>query len=400
MVYFLGSHRITGNNNENVNDDMRVLPFWKRFIAERYMAIPDSVSLAETSEDTLFATVAWLLATQDLTFVSVWSPTFLLTLIDQVEQHKDELIRVLEKGHWLDRAKSLNRIPCPKSDRAVVYLKCAAYVKTPVFLNTIWPQLRLISCWDTSSSSTWANEVRSLFPNACVQGKGLWATEGAVTFPLNGQYPLAINSHFYEFINLDSDSIIPSWELKKGMAVSPLLTTGSGLFRYNLKDQLVVDDFINQCPCLTFQGRVDGVDMVGEKISTLAAQEIIKKLSDDYQIKAVSILAIPADLLKAKGLSSKSKYILLCEATQASLIDHKRIAKVFELLLQRNFHYQLARDLHQLDEAVVALVHDARSVYEDRCKNRGMAIGNIKYEPLIEWNTPVPQVLTECLQEQ
>ena len=171
---------------------------------------------------------------------------------------------------------------------------------TPAFTKAIWPNLALISSWDTSSSKGWAEKLHAIFPHSGFQGKGLFATEGVVTFPMGDEYPLAFTSHFYEFEDLDTNEILCSWELKKDMRVRPIITTGNGLLRYQTKDMLLVTDFINQCPCLRFISRIDGVDMVGEKLSPDAAVKLIDHFSGNMGLSPVTLIAIPQSDLRAK----------------------------------------------------------------------------------------------------
>ncbi|MEK5768551.1 GH3 auxin-responsive promoter family protein, partial [Acinetobacter schindleri] len=93
------------------------------------------------------------------------------------------------------------------------------------------------SSWDTAGSKAWAEKLKEKLANVQFEGKGLWATEGVVTIPYNDQYPLAYQSHFYEFEYLEGEKqgqIVPSWQLKQGDVVSPLITSGNGLLRYCL----------------------------------------------------------------------------------------------------------------------------------------------------------------------
>jgi hypothetical protein len=298
---------LRGDVDENVNDDLKVLPWWKRWIAAQYMAVPDSVAQSDSSEDTIFATLAWLITRRDLSFLSVWSPTFALSLIEQLVAHKDELIQVLKSGHWLERSGSLSSTPCPRCPESASLLSAMNNAINAAELEQLWPHLALISCWDTASSNVWANKLQDKFPNARLQGKGLWATEGAVTIPFAGKYPLTVNSHYYEFLDVNSNIVVPSWLLEKGMEVSPILTTGTGFLRYKLNDKLLVSDFFNQSPCFEFKGRMDGTDLAGEKISCDMAQSIIDTFREKYRVNPVSLLAIPGST--ETNPNNKGQYI-------------------------------------------------------------------------------------------
>src|SRR5690606_26604103 len=84
----------------SVNDDLQLLPWWKRLFMRHTMAVPEQVSLAPSSELSLFASLCYLCASRDLTLMSVWSPTFLLSLLEQLGRQRDAVAQVLEQGQW------------------------------------------------------------------------------------------------------------------------------------------------------------------------------------------------------------------------------------------------------------------------------------------------------------
>jgi len=375
--------------DENINDDLKMLPWWKRAVAARYMAVPESVASAETSDDTLFASVAWLVARRDLSFLSIWSPTFALSLIEFISVNKLELVKVLRTGDWHDRKNALYQTACPRSLDSATIIEQATDVFDPEFLHVLWPKLKLISCWDTASNKIWANKLRQLFPHAKIQGKGLWATEAAVTIPFENKFPLAVTSHFYEFQDLDSGLLLPSWQLEEGMEVSPVVTTGAGFLRYKINDKLSVTGFYNDTPCFEFLGRLDGTDLAGEKISVEFAQQIIELFGSTYSVRPVALLAIPGDILDNGGAASKGGYMLLCEPKDDQSANDVNLNSILEQQLLEHFHYRLARELKQLVIAKVLVSINAMDIYHHRCKAKGMALGNIKIEPLVLWDTDI-----------
>ena len=367
------------NDDSNTNDDMEVLPWWKKIFTSLTMAVPQSISFAETSEGSMMATLAYIAARSDLDLIFVWSPTFALNMFEQMSNHRYELVEILGKGDWCKWRKELSFIPCPRSERATVILKDWDGALTSDFFERLWPGMALISSWATSTSKLWADELMKLFPKATLMGKGLWATEGVVTFCFEGKYPLAVTSHFYEFMDIDSGEIFPAWKLEKGQMLKPLLTTGSGLFRYTLNDKIKVTDFIGNCPCFEFLGRLEGADMVGEKMSGEIAQEIINTVNREFKVNALTIFAVAGE--KLSGL--KSRYIILCEK-ESSHPATEDVKKLAESILLESFHYKLARDINQLGSAE-ALFHPlARRMYQKRSEIKGMILGNLKLEPLVQ----------------
>ncbi|QIO06315.1 GH3 family domain-containing protein [Acinetobacter shaoyimingii] len=354
--------------SDNLNDDSALLSFTKRFLTKITQAAPADIALAESAEDAMFATVVYLVADENLGMISVWSPTFALQLFEIIQENQQEIAKVLKHGKW--SRPSLNFLKVPKSAKQSKKLLELDLNHANAW-KKLWPKLELISSWDTASARHWALNLREKIANVSFEGKGLWATEGVVTIPLNGHYPLTYQSHFYEFLNLADQSIVPSWELKVGQIVSPILTTGSGLTRYVIDDELEVTAFYHQIPCFKFLGRKMTVDLVGEKIDQTVAQHILAQLKSE-QYLPISLLGVELNQEK------KPHYVLLSEgeAELAPTPEH------IDALLKQNFHYELARNLGQLDEPSILHVEDAWDYYKKLAMHNGMIEGNIKPEPL------------------
>ena len=167
-------------------------------------------------------TLRHLAAARDLELISVWSPTFLLRLLDDLDD--------------------------------------------PVKL---WPRLKLVSCWASAASKPFAMELAARLPHATLQPKGLLSTECVVTTPLG----ITPHGHF-EF----EPSVTPSVSEGPGRAgrrathatrpladargdtvVEIIATTASGLYRYRTGDLLRDGEFAGR------RGIVS--DLVGEKLT-------------------------------------------------------------------------------------------------------------------------------------
>lgn len=376
----------------DLNDDMQLLSWGKRLLAYLTQAAPQEIALAETSEDSLFATIAWLASDSSLGFISVWSPTFGLGLLEQMASWREELATALSRGDWGARTARMAGQPCPTSPRAARMLRGWDGQMDPAFFQQLWPRLNVVSAWDTAAAAPWARQLQALLPQAGFQGKGLWATEGVVTFPFQGRYPLAYMSHVYEFIDAHDGRVLPPWELREGQDVIPLLTTGSGLARYQMSDVLRVDAPLGQVPCFTFLGRNDGVDLVGEKTSATTAQAVL----DGLQLQG----ALPVTLLaldEARGRTPGYALLVECAADAPRGALQRDLADQVEKALQGHFHYKLARDLGQLQPAACVALPRMRDLYLAQCRERGMIEGNIKIEPLRHWSGAAPAPLRQAL---
>jgi hypothetical protein len=332
------------------NDDLKFLNPLLQILMRPVMAVPSSVQHAPTVRESTKLTLKHLLNRRDLAFISVWSPTFLLTLLKELETWRGELAQDKEMN---SRTSGLLR-----SVRDLTEL-----------IPDLWPGLSLISAWESAESAPWAEEVKKLFPHVPFQGKGLFATEGVVTIPFQGHFPLAYQSHFYEFRR--GGEIIPSWELRLGDEVSPVLTTASGLIRYELSDKLEVNEVMDGVPCLTFLGRSGGVDMVGEKMDRDLVRVYFEELRTSHPtLQPMTLMALE---------SRDPGYVL---------VHQGQVSGEIEAPLMRIHHYKLARELGQLAPLKTLEVSDPHVFWRQLAKNRGMIEGDQKADLLVkvkEW---------------
>lgn len=352
----------------NINDDLQLMPWWKRFFLGQTMAVSSEISKAESSFLSQLATAAFLAACEDLTLISVWSPTFFLEMLNFMEKHNDELVSILETGRWTHRELSFMEAPFNPEQARI--LKEENFVR-------LWSKLTLMSSWDSSTSFKYAKKLQNKFPKVSFQGKGLWATEGVVTFPFQDKFPMAYQSHFYEFLDLEDNKIYNSWELSKGQEVSPLMTTGNGIQRYRMYDRLKVTDFLGGVPCFLFMGREHGVDMVGEKLSPHFVTPIIHNLEKEFDIHSVCLAAVT---------EGEVPFYLYIAEGQTGRVDHKILAEKIDKSLCQSFHYNLARDLGQLKPVEVLVSPDSFNRYRNACVKKGMVAGNLKIESLVKLN--------------
>ncbi len=356
------------------NDDLSYFPKIHRWLIGNCLCVPSSVTLAKTVEASRLATCVYLVAARNLTFIFIWGPTFFLELIEFMMDRKESIVSMLEKGSWEDFGPDLEVIKPIKDKESARLLKGFQKNLNSEDLMKLWPRLSLISCWDTGTSLIYAKKLQELFPNAHIQGKGLFATEGVVTIPFKGDYTLAYRSHFYEFLSLETNEVIPSWELKVGMRVSPLISAGNGLLRYHLKDELRVEKGVSSPLSLVFQGRVEGLDLVGEKMGEDVAKGLLDSLRDDGKS--------PVSLLGVLNGEKRPFYLALFQGEEIEEEQIRSLEQKGEEVLLNHFHYKLARELNQLGHFRVKVFPEATDYYLDLKKKSGMVEGDIKIDLL------------------
>ena len=328
------------------SDDLNLFPWWQIPLLKKFMVMNPAIQNAPTSESAWHATKLLLCSTEDLTLLSVWSPSYALNLIYEIFRDRVQIAAMLKTKSWgIFSSELAAHTPCT---RANFPSECA---DLETFVQMLWPKLVLISCWRAGPSSGLAAELADIFKKVSIQGKGLWATEGVVTFPWKDKYPLAIRSHFFEFRCLQTEKIFPAWELQMHQEVQPLITSSNGILRYALPDRIKVTEFFKQTPCFEFLGRMDGVDLVGEKVAYATASQIIVELNLQFPEAKITCLA-------ASVSDAKAQYWVI---GLGNLETAATIAYAAEEKLLKLHHYRIARELHQILPVKTQLFGDSLS---------------------------------------
>ena len=232
-------------------------------------------------------TMAHLAQCRDLTIISVWSPTFLLELLDAA----------------------------------------------PAEPRDLWPNLQVVSMWMDGASAPYAARVARRLPGVALDAKGVLATESVITVGTRRGHVPALTSAFLEFIDAD-DACFLAHELRDGERYRVALTTPGGLYRYDIGDEFECA-WRDGAPTLRFVGRANLVsDLVGEK------------LSDSFVAQALAPLDTAAALVPRAG--PRPHYRLVIDS--AASPEPETLVALVESRLRANPQYDYARRLGQLRE--------------------------------------------------
>jgi hypothetical protein len=348
------------------DEDSAYLGGITQYLINHTLATKSALRLVTDMDVFWHVTLLMLLQCKDLRFMSVWHPSYLALLIAHMRRNWPSLLQDLESGYSLNSPSlRIHRSPARADE-----LQSAGCDN----LHLIWPKLRTISCWTDGHAATYIPQLRSLFPEATLQAKGLLATEGFVTIPHGTLRPLAIRSHVFEFLDSDNNAYAP-WQIEKGKEYTVVITTGGGLYRYRLGDRIRVDDFFGDVPSLRFIGKEDQVsDFYGEKLNENFVAGIFSELFSKNKMNSrFALLAIEETL----PTPSYVLYLELDGDTPDSL------ALQLDQALRKNPHYDLCIRLGQLGNARIARVrNDAFDLYAERLSEMGTRLGNIKPTPL------------------
>lgn len=283
------------------SDDEYIGGILGRVVANKF-CVPHSVGNIADMEEFWLATIGHIKRARNLRFVSIWNPTFLTIMLEKARMTAREL----------------------------------------------FPDLEVISCWADGNSQPLAEKLQKAFPRAYIQPKGLLATEGIMTIPIEGVGKRLTNSHFFEFIDKNGNVLLKD-QLSIGEEYEIVITTSGGLYRYKMGDIVRY----NGNYCFDFVGRGGNVsDYFGEKLNELHVREAIA--GEGFR------LLVP----------NENRYTLYAE-TDA---DMDKI----DGMLRENFHYDYCRKLGQLEKAELVKIQNGERQYIDNCLRFGMRLGDIK----------------------
>lgn len=336
--------------------DASYLGGWAERITNAFMAVPPDVCGNHDLQMFRFRTLSHLLRHRDLRVISVWHPSFLQLLLDSLRDNFQALVRDIST-HDPVRAMELDHVG-------------------PQHISTLWPRLSLISAWGHAHARGAFQALVERVPLIEFQAKGLFATEAVISVPYRGQYPLAIRSHFLEFMD-SAGRICTAAALKRDHEYSVIVTTSGGLYRYTMNDRVRVNAFLHGTPCIEFLGKEDHIsDLRGEKLS----EEFVSSV-----IRAVIGSAPFAMLAPEPG--DMPRYVLYLESPHCA---RDTLNQEIENALQANPHYRTAVFLGQLRPVAVRTIRSGYAQYTAHLMKNGLQFGNIKpaaLSKLSDWNS-------------
>lgn len=304
-------------------------------IISNQIIIPD---IKNCSIDEFYSiTLEELKAKENIAFISIWNPTLLLNILEK-EQYPEK----------------------------------------------IWKNLQIVSCWDESNAKIYSEKLKIKLPQTYIQGKGLLATEGIMTIPIEGIGKIpCVQSHFYEFIDVKTEKVLLLNELEDGKEYSILLTTQGGLYRYRIGDIVKVESKYKNCPLMSFVRRENNIsDYFGEKLNEDFVKSIIKK----SRIESFSDFYMFAPYCDKKVFYYTIYYDGKC--------DVQKISFEIENELKQNYHYKYARELGQIKEFRLKKIKNGLKQYIENCIKKGQKLGDIKpiiFSNSVDWEFKIEE---------
>ena len=145
-----------------------------------------------------------------------------------------------------------------------IYNRHNCLITCPDDIEAIWPELQAAMGWLAASVGRDAREVLRRLPKKVkCHDMGYGASEGKLTIPMklgSATGACAPFNCFYEFLPVEQSGEkdaqpLCMWEVEKGKYYELMITTYSGLYRYNMLDVVKVVDFVGKTPVVLFCGK-------------------------------------------------------------------------------------------------------------------------------------------------
>ena len=260
-----------GGIRVGIEDDTSYFDKISAFFLNKLFTVPKEIKNTQNMEDFLLITAVFLLLSENLAMISVWSPSFLMILLDFIEKNHKVICQIVksedlgteffadknlgnkkyfqiikkkyrklwkknrskflinyfekyeknilsknDKTQNLEITEKNNENEIMAENKNLETKSGNKIVENFVDYYVIWEKLSLVSCWaDSDSYEIFIKLKEKLNPNKKnmnlkFQGKGLMSTECIVSFPLENVENgsvAAYNSFFYEFIQVSDDKL-------------------------------------------------------------------------------------------------------------------------------------------------------------------------------------------------
>ncbi|GMO27240.1 MAG: GH3 auxin-responsive promoter family protein [Termitinemataceae bacterium] len=253
-----------------------------------------------------------------------------------------------------------------------------------------WPNLQIVNCWLCGNTNVYYQKIKDSFPKNCVFHEFSYVSSecksGVVLESNTKETILFGHKVFFEFIHeseLTSSNprIYQLDEIKLGERYNILVTTSSGLYRYNMSDLVEVNGFYNQFPKISFVQKVNGiVSLTGEK---LAERQFINAVKETEQEtgKELRFFVGFADL-------DKSTYRFYYEfANQNTSVEEaKSLTNIIDKKLMKfNAEYGDKRSSDRVKNPIThLLIEDSFEKFKARCIDLGYRDGQFKLNLLMQ----------------
>jgi hypothetical protein len=252
-------------------------------IVRTMYTVPGIVSKISDSDAKNYTALRLAVADDNVGMVITANPSTLIQLAKIADAESESLIRDIADGTLSlrypvaedVRKKLRRRISRPNRARARRLEQIIAETGR-LFPRDYWPGMQVVAVWTGGSAGAYLSSLRRFYGDVAMRDHGLSASEGRMTIPLHDNRSdgvLDVVTHFFEFIperehGCENPTVLEAHELQEGESYFILLTTSSGLYRYDIHDVVQCTGFCGTTPMLKFLHKGAHIaNVTGEKVS-------------------------------------------------------------------------------------------------------------------------------------
>jgi GH3 auxin-responsive promoter len=271
----------------------------KRIVRTMY-TVPGAVAKIRNSDAKLYTTMRLAVAERSIGMVMTANPSTLIQMARLSDLRKEDLIRDIADGtlaeaeHMPAELHSAIGHRLSRKDKARAAELEAIVDRTGRLVpRDFWPEMKLLALWTGGSAGAYLPALKDEFGQVPIRDHGLSASEGRMTIPVADGTPsgiLDVTTHFFEFIpeseyGSPDATVLEAHELEEGKNYYILLTTSSGLCRYNICDVVRCTGFYHSTPMVEFLHKGAHIaNLTGEKISESQVVTAVRAASDEMRV--------------------------------------------------------------------------------------------------------------------
>ncbi len=262
----------------------------------RRMAFPPDVLQADDPETLDYLILRHAVAQPLVRLLVGNNPGRMTALLESADRHRDALLDDIERGTLRadlplapDLRARLERALSPDPDRARS-LRALVASRGRLDPRDYWPGLQAVSCWLGGTIGRYLEGLKPWLPETVTFiDCGYGASEGKFNLPTRpgaSEGPLALFGCFFEFAPRSGGEPLLAHELTDGEEYELLVTTYSGLYRYDLHDIVRVQGFTRRTPNLLFVGKSREIaNLATEKLTGSFLADVVRQTLADRDLR-------------------------------------------------------------------------------------------------------------------
>ena len=336
-----------------------------------------------------YYTIMRLAMVRDVAFVTAASPATQLRLARTGVEHAESLIRDIADG----TLRADLSVPASVRERLRPILAAnATHTAVARRLESLLAEhgrllprhywnLSLLANWTGGTMSLYLRDFPEYFGDVPVRDVGLLASEGRMSIPIEDGTPagvLDVPGQFFEFMPTDQRDAITQetylcHQLEVGQEYFILLTTSSGLYRYDIGDLVRVVGYLGETPIIEFLNK-------GQHISSLSGEKLTEHqviLAMQRASQAIGLHV--ANFILAPRWADPPGYVLHVERTISPAMKtddtlnplNQLADELDRQLYEINVEYASKRQSHRLGPvALNILAAGTLDAFDRRCASR------------------------------